>query len=216
MQLAGKIEARWRANRTKTIKAVNHGISGTLTGAGRTIVFAPNALEAVGGVTRFRGEVMGHAYPWSGGEPVNAFYPNGAIARSNAFTPRTSDFAYISIGTNDVIQNVPLTTIKANLEIMVDTWISAGLPPNRLMITTLSPISQSANTAIPTLNNLIRTLASQKGIRLIDVASKTSGDNGATWLNSSRHVGDFLHYSEAVRDEIADEVVQVMLNLTPP
>lgn len=215
LQLAGKIEARWRANRTKTIKAVNHGISGTLTGAGRTIVFAPNALEAVGGVTRFRGEVMGAAYPWNGGEPVNAFYPNGSIVRSNAFVPRTSDFAYISMGTNDVINNVPLSTIKTNLEIMIDTWIAAGLPKNRLMITTLAPISQAGSAAIPALNNIIRTLASDKGIRLIDIAVKTSNDNGLTWRNSSRHVGDFLHYSEIVRDEIADEVVQIMLTLIP-
>ena len=211
LQLAGKIEARWRASRSETIKAVNHGISGTLTGAGRTIVLAPNALEVVGGFTRFQGEVLGRGYPWNGGEPVNEFYPAGSILRTNAFTPRSSDFAYVSIGTNDVINNVPLTTIRGNLEIMIDQWIQAGRAPNRFMITTLPPLGQSGSAAIQNLNSMIRTLASNKGVRLIDIAALTSA-NGLTWTNSSLHVGDFLHYSESVRNAIADQVVSVMLN----
>ena len=210
LQLAGKIEARWRASRTETIKAVNHGISGTLTGTGRTIVFAPNALESVGGITRFQGEVLGMGYPWNGGEPVNEFYPSGSILRTNAFTPRSSDFAYVSIGTNDVINNVPLTTVRANLEIMIDQWIQAGKAANRFMITTLPPLGQSGNPSIQNLNSMIRTLASNKGVRLIDIAAITSA-NGLTWTNSSLHVGDFLHYSEAVRNTIADQVVSVMM-----
>ena len=209
-QLAGKIEARWRANRSETIRAVNHGISGTRTGTGRTIVFAPNALETVGGVTRYQGEVLGAAYPWSGGEPVNEFYPTGAILRTNAFVPRSSDFAYVSLGTNDVINNIPLSTVRANLEIMIDQWIQAGRAPNRFMITTLPPLGQSGNASIMNLNSMIRTLASNKGVRLIDIAAITSA-NGLTWTDSSLHVGDFLHYSEAVRNTIADQVVSVMM-----
>ncbi len=214
LQLAGKIEARWRANRTETIKAVNHGISGTLTGTGRTIVFAPNALETVGGVTRYQGEVLGMAYPWSGGEPVNEFYPTGSILRTNAFAPRNSDFAYVSLGTNDVIGNVPLTTIRLNLEIMIDQWIAAGRSPSRFFITTLPPLGSSGSPAITTLNASIRTLASQKGVRLVDIAAMTSA-NGLTWTDSTMHVGDFLHYSESVRNAIADQVVSIMLSLTP-
>ena len=87
LQLAGKIAAAWRANRSQTIHAVNHGISGTSSTAGRTIVLAPNAQEVVNGITRFQGEVLGRGYPWSGGEPVNQFYPNGSILRVNAFRP---------------------------------------------------------------------------------------------------------------------------------
>lgn len=216
LQLAGKIEARWRANRSQTIKAVNHGISGTTTGAGRTLVLAPNAFESVGGVTRFNAEVMGVGYPWSGGEPVNAFYPEGAILRVNAFAPRSSDFAYVSMGTNDVFNSVPLATVRANLETMIDTWIGAGKNPSNFMITTLAPISSSGNAAIPNLNSMIRTLAQQKGVRLIDIAALTSTNNGLTWTNSSLHVGDFLHFSESVRDVIADQVVSIMLGATPP
>jgi adhesin/invasin len=219
-QLAGKIEIRWKQNRSKTIKAVNHGITGTSSGTGRSIVQSPNALESVGGVTRFRGEVLGDAYPWSGGEPQNEFYPTGAIPRVNAFKPRTSDFAYISIGTNDVADgSISTTTIANNLQIMIDEWIARGLTPSRLMITTLPPrrASENLGNKIADLNGKIRTLAAQKGVRLIDIAPLVSNDDGRTWKAASLHTdNDELHYSEAVRDQIADIVVSYMLQLIPP
>lgn len=225
LQLAGKIEARWRANRTKTIRAVNHAISGTSTGSGRSILFAPNALAQVGGVTRFRGEVLGDAYPWSGGEPVNDFFPNGAVSRVQAFTPRTSDFAYISMGTNDIVEGVSTTVIRNNLEIMIDEWIGRGFPPNRLFITTLPPRRPGAESArIPDLNSKIRALAQAKGIRLIDISAFVSNDDGLTWRTSPSNpsysgavhpTNDDIHYSEVVRNYIADVVVDVMLQLIP-
>ena len=217
-QLAGKIETRWKANSTKSIRAVNHGISGTYTGAGRTILLAPNALEQVGGVTRFRGEVLGDAYPWNGGEQANEFYPTGAILRVEAFKPRSSDFGYISLGTNDIIvDTLSNTRIRNNLEIMIDDWIGRGLAPSHLMITTIPPRRPGTESArIPTLNSLIRTLAQAKGIRLIDISSFVSNDDGLTWKDASLHVtNDNIHYSEVVRAWIADQVASVMLALSP-
>ena len=217
-QLAGKIESRWKANRTKTIRAVNHGITGTSTGVGRSLVLSPNALESVDGVTRFRGEVLGDAYPWSGGEPVNAFYPTGAIQRVQSFKPRSSDFGYISMGTNDIGEGASTTTIRNNLEIMVDEWISRGLAPNRLIITTIPPRRVGSESArIPDLNTKIRALAAAKGIRLIDISQFVSNDDGLTWKSASLHlVNDELHYAESVRAWIADQVVSIMVQMTPP
>jgi adhesin/invasin len=219
LQLAGKIEARWKQNRSKTIKAVNHAISGTSTGTGRSILFAPNALEQVAGVSRFKGEVLGDAYPWNGGEQRNEFYPDGAIQRVQAFKPRaSSDFAYISMGTNDLGEGTSTTTIRNNLEIMIDEWISRGLPASRLMITTLPPRRAGTESArVPDLNAKIRTLAQAKGIRLIDISSFVSNDDGLTWKSAAMHVtNDDIHYSEAVRDWIADQVVSIMLAMNPP
>lgn len=216
LQLAGKIEARWKANRSKTIKAVNHGITSTSTGAGRSIVGSPNAMEIVNGVPRYRGEIFGDAYPWSGGEPTNNFYPTGAIQRVQAFRPRTSDFGYISMGTNDIFEGVTTTQIRNNLEVMIDDWIGHGLPANRLMLTTIPPRRPAESARIPDLNSKIRTLAQAKGIRLIDIAAFTSNDNGLTWKDPSMHLtNDELHYSEAVRDWIADQVASIMLSLVP-
>jgi lysophospholipase L1-like esterase len=216
LQLAGKIEAAWRANRPQqSIHAVNHGVSGTSSTAGRTIVLAPNAQEAVSGVTRFQGEVLGIGYPWNGGETQNQFYPNGPILRVNAFRPRTNDFAYISIGTNDVyIQGLSAATIKQNLEIMIDQWINAGFAPSHLFVTTLPPLGSTGSVSIQALNTMIRGFA-LKGVTIIDIAQFTSAD-GLHWTSPSLHVGDFIHYSEPVRAWIADQVVSKMLSLTPP
>lgn len=214
LQLAGKIEARWKANSSKSIKVANHGISGTSTGTGRSGLGAPHALEQVGGVSRFRGEVMGDAYPWSGGEPVNDVYRTGAIQRTQAFVPRSSDFAYVSMGTNDIGAGVATATIAGNLATMIGEWTGRGLPAGRLMITTIPPRRPGAESAnIPDLNAKIRALASSTGARLIDLAAFVSDGDGLTWKPGMHVDGDqYLHYSEAVRDWLADQVVSVMLS----
>jgi adhesin/invasin len=221
LQLAGKIEAVWRANRSQTIRAVNHGISSTTSGSGRSIVGAPNAQQVVDGITRFQGEVLGVGYPWNGGEPqivegnLNPTYPNGSIIRLNAFRPRSSDFGYISIGTNDVyIGGASASAVRDNIQVLIDQWISAGLPPSHLFVTTLPPLGQSGSTSIQLLNTLIREFHQSKGVTIVDIESHTSSD-GLHWSASTMHVGDFIHYSEQVRAWIADVVVTKMMSLTP-
>lgn len=225
LQLAGKIENRWRASRPdKTIRVVNHGISGSTTGPGRDGIFGtPNALESVAGVTRFQGEALGFAYPWSGGEPTNTAYPNGSVLRLQAFSPRNSDFLYISMGTNDVGNGVGINTILANLETMVDQWIALGRPANHVIITTLPPRPAGTSSAIPGLNAQIRSRFGAKGARVLSLDVFVSNDTGLTWKSSCSfdgvttacHVGDALHYSEVVRNWIADNVVQIMSAATP-
>lgn len=216
LQLAGKIEFKWRAARTPSIRVANHGIAGTTTGAGRDATTgAPNAQEAVNGVTRFQGEVLGMAYPWSGGEPTNFAYPNGPVRRVQAFQPRNSDFLYLSMGTNDIGAGVPTATILSNLETMVDQWIALGRPANHVIITTLPPRPPGTSSSIPGLNDQIRSRFGAKGARVISIDSFVSNDKGLTWKSSSFHVGDSLHYAESVREWIADQVVAIMSSLTP-
>ena len=212
LQLAGKIESRWKGSSSRSIKVVNHGIAGTMSGTGRTSVGAPNALEQVGGISRFRGEVMGDAYPWNGGEETNDFYPSGAIPRVQAFVPRTSDFAYVSIGTNDIAQGVPPATIAANLSAMIAEWTGRGLPANRFLITTVPPRAPGGSSSIPDINSRIRALAASTGARLIDLSAFVSNDDGLTWKTGMQLDGDPLHYSEAVRNWLADQVVSIMLS----
>lgn len=225
VQLAGKIESRWRTARPdKTIRVVNHGISGTFTGAGRDAIFGtPNALEAVNGVTRFQGEVLGFAYPWSGGEPTNDVYPNGPVLRIQAFQPRNSDFAYMLLGTNDVRNGFSTTTILANLETMVDQWIALGRPANHFIIVTLPPCDKPACSVVPSLNDQIRSRFGAKGARVLSLDSFVSNNRGLTWnstctfdgVSTACHVGDSLHFSEVVRDWLADNVVSIMNQVTP-
>jgi lysophospholipase L1-like esterase len=218
LQLAGKIEAQWAARRPQAIRVINHAISGTLTGTGRNPVGAPNARTEVNGVTRFAGEVLGAAFPWNGGEPTNASYPNGSILRGQAFRPRPDDFVYISIGTNDIGDGIAPTTIAANLEWMIDQWIAAGLPADHVLMTTLPPRTP-ANSAIPALNTLIRGFIA-KGIHIIELTPIVSDDDGLTWKSSPQQsyvteAPPVLHYAEWVRDALADLVVTYIISKTP-
>jgi hypothetical protein len=215
-QLAGKVEARWRANRSKTIIVVNHGVAGTTTGTGRSILLSPNAREAVNGVTRFEGEALGVAYPWSGGESPSSAYPQGPIARVQAFTPRASDFLYISMGTNDTGAGISTASTVINLEWMVDQWIARGIRSDHIFVTTLPPRQPGQSSTMPALNAAIRAKFLPKGVNLIDISAMTSNDDGATWKSASLHVGDSLHYAESVRNLIADAIVNILLALTPP
>jgi hypothetical protein len=166
----------------------------------------------VGGLTRFDGEVLGLGYPWSGGEPINKNFPTGPILRVNAFTPRAQDFAYVSLGTNDLANDgIPPTETISNLTWMVDRWISTGHRSDHLVITTLPPrLDHDLGDAIPMINDAIRSLAKRTGIGLVDLADFTSPDNGHTWRSAELHIGDRLHYSEPVRDWIAAQMVTYM------
>jgi uncharacterized protein YjdB len=214
-QLAGKIEARWKAARSQTIKVVNHAITSTRTGTGRTGLGSPNALEPVNGVTRFEGEVLGLAFPWNGGEPANIAFA-GPILRVNAFKPRPQDFVYVSMGTNDLANNVNTDDIGANLSKLVDFWVGAGLPASHFIITTLPPRDPGQGSLyVPGMNFVIRRLAGQRGLTLVDLSTFVSNDDGNTWKDPSLNVGDSIHYSEVVRNWLADQVFAIINANTP-
>lgn len=215
-QLAGLVERRWRATSPRAVRVVNHAISGTTTGGGghggadRNRNGAPNARTAVAGVTRFEGEVLGRAYPWSGGEPVGAAYPAGPVRRVNAYAPGPNDFVYISLGTNDFADGaMSAARTVENLAWMVDAWRAAGRAPDHLVLTTLAPRLDrpGAGDVIATVNAGVRALARRTGVGLIDLAAFTSADDGRTWRDPAMHVGDQLHYTTPVRAWLADQLV---------
>ncbi|HUQ47086.1 MAG TPA: SGNH/GDSL hydrolase family protein [Gemmatimonadaceae bacterium] len=212
-QLAGKIEAKWRAASSVSFAAVNHGISGTGTGSGRTGAGAPNAREIVDGVTRFAGEVLGAGYPWSGGESGSNF-PNGPVRRVGAFVPGPNDFVYVSMGTNDSNGGWDAQQSAANLNWMIDQWVATGHQPDHFILTTLAP-RPNTGAAIVLLNIQIRQIISTRGVRLVDIAQRTSDDNGVTWRSKEDHIGDEIHFSEAVRDWVAQQVVAYLLTKAP-
>lgn len=65
----------------------------------------------------------------------------------------------------------------------------------------------------PPINDAIRSLAAQKGVHLVDLSVYTSADNSLSWRSESLHVGDGAHYSEIVREWLAQEVVQHMVSV---
>ena len=224
----GKVQASWEGMRAEPIRVVNHAIASTTTGGGsgggadRTAQGAPNARTVVNNNTRFRGEVLGKGKPWSGGEPTNSSFPNGPVLRVNAFTPGAHDFAYVSMGTND--DAGPTRTLTAqqtadNLRYMINQWTIAGQSADHFILTTLPPRDDANSpTSIPDRNTLIRALATELGVHLIDLAAHVSDDNGATWRNTSPslNIGDGIHYTEAVRGWLGDQVATYMSSVTPP
>ncbi|HEY4953504.1 MAG TPA: hypothetical protein VII02_01335, partial [Gemmatimonadaceae bacterium] len=118
--------------------------------------------------------------------------------------------------TNDVAADVnfPTSTSLANLEWMIDQWVSLGLPASHVMLTTLPPRTVTDAAKIQNLNDGIRALAQRKGVKLIDLVMLVSNDNGGNWSGPSVHVDDF-HYSEQIRDQLATNVVSYMASLTP-
>jgi hypothetical protein len=220
----GKADSAWRSLRAEAFRVVNHAIAGTTTGGGgfggpdRTSQGAPNARTQVNGVTRFEGEVVGTAYPWAGGEPVNAYFP-GPVLRLNAFGPGAHDFAYVSMGTNDdagATRKLTAAQTAANLRWMAQQWIAAGGTPDHFILTTLAPRNDANSPAsIPDRNTLIRALATELGLHLVDLAAFVSDDNGATWRSASLNIGDGIHYTQAVRSWLGGQIAGWVSAETP-
>lgn len=200
-QLAGKLEALSTAG--LTLHAVNHGASGTGTGDGRHPSGSPNARLVWAGVTRFEAEVLGRGgSAWDGGE---------SKPRVQAFVPTAQDFAYVSMGTNDrTSYGLTATETLANLAWMADRWTAAGLPASHLLVTTLPPRTSGDGSQIVAINAGVRTLAASRGLTLIDLSRQLSDDNGVTWRSPTLHIGDGVHYTEAVRGWLAGQVLARM------
>jgi hypothetical protein len=221
----GKVQLAWQGLRSETIRVVNHGIASTTTGGGgfggpdRTPKGSPNARLKVGTFTRFEGEVLGMGYPWSGGEPTNSSFPAGAIKRVNAYTPGSNDFVYVSMGTNDdagPTRTMTAAQTAANLRWMIERWIAAGRAADHFILTTLAPRDDAnSRTSISERNTLIRALGDELGVHIIDLAAYTSDDNGATWRSPSLNIGDGIHYTQAVRAWLADQVASSVSSEVP-
>jgi hypothetical protein len=206
LQLAGKIETEWRRIRQIPIRAVNHAIGGTSTAIDRGHPDGPpNARTLYNGVTRFEAEVLGLGAPWDGGgiDPV---------VRVNAFRPGPADFAYLSIGTNDAFALTTEQTI-ANLRWMIQRWLAGGLRADHLILTTLAPNVRAIPGSIPAINQGIRALAAEYGVHLIDLGNHTSAD-GLNWRSDAMHL-DGVHYTERVRQWLAERVVSHMASRIP-
>ena len=218
--VAAKVVASWNALRAESLFVVNHGIASTTTGGlggtgdpVRTSQSAPNARAVVSGTTRFEAEVLGVGSPtWDGGETNTTWFPNGAVTRVNAYVAKANDFAYVSMGTNDdagPARTLTAAQTAANLRWMIQGWLDAGHRADHFMLTTLAPRTDgtlNSPTAIPDRNDLIRALASELGVHIIELANHVSDDNGATWSDPSLNIGDGIHYTEAVRGWIGGQV----------
>lgn len=188
-QLAGQLERL-----SRSIRAVNHGISGTTTGDGiNGTADRPNARFESAGVSRFAAEVLREGYPWDGGTE---------FLRVNACP---ADVVVVAMGTNDVGSGIAPSDTARNLEWMITQWRRSGRDPARFYLCTLPPAPTNTG-HVQATNALVREVAHRTGVRLVDVARFVSGDDGGTWRDPSYHVGDGVHYRTLVRAWIAQQV----------
>ena len=118
------------------------------------------------------------------------------------------------MGTNDSNAGLRAEQSAVNINWMIDQWLAAGHQIDHFILTTLAPRPDTFG-AIVLVNVQIRQIAASRGVFLVDIAQRTSDDNGLTWRSSADHVGDKLHYSEGVRDWIATQVVAYLLTKAP-
>jgi lysophospholipase L1-like esterase len=118
------------------------------------------------------------------------------------------------MGTNDdagPTRTMTAAQTEANLRWMVQQWTGTGRAADHFILTTLAPRDDANSpTSIPDRNTLIRALAAELGVHLIDLAEYTSDDNGATWKSPSLNIGDGIHYTEAVRTWLGNQIVSWM------
>jgi lysophospholipase L1-like esterase len=123
------------------------------------------------------------------------------------------------MGTNDDAGPTRMMTAvqtEANLRWMIEQWTAAGRAPDHFLLTTLAPRSgANSATSISDRNTLIRALPEELGVHLIDLAGFTSDDNGGTWRDPSLNIGDGIHYTEAVRAWLADQIATWMSTKVP-
>ena len=83
------------------------------------------------------------------------------------------------------------------------------------MLTTLAPrVDANSPASILDRNSLIRALAADLGLHLIDLAAFVSDDDGATWRSSSLNIGDGIHYTEAVRGWLGGQIADWMSSVS--
>jgi hypothetical protein len=199
-QLAGMIVKGWSGD---SLEVVNHAIGGTNSGFGTSVVGGgPNARDTIKGVTRFEAEVLGKA--------GTTWTANG-IARVHAFTPTPSDFAYVSLGTNDCRYNLTYAETIQNLKWMAETWIAQGLPANHFLLATIPPTADTKYCPVLDVNANIRALGKALGLQVIDIGAYTTTD-GMTWTADSMSVDppEDVHYRAWVRRWVAGQILSAV------
>lgn len=94
-------------------------------------------------------------------------------------------YAFVMLGTNDVVTSTPLATTQANYLTLLGQFVSAGITP---IILTVPP---NGNSNTPTLNTWLKTL----GYSYIDIYATLLGTG--TSMNATYNSGDGVHPNTA-------------------
>ncbi len=145
---------------------------------------------------------------------INGIRTDQALASLSTWFAVQPDTVLMMLGTNDILQGVPIATAANNLNMLIDQ-ITAGYPQRRLYVSTLLPISgkdwngQTAatlNNNANTYNTQVRSLVQQartngRNVTLVDMNTQLVYNNSNPALNVFQP-GDGIHPGQAGYDQI--------------
>ncbi len=146
----------------------------------------------------------------------NGFRTDQILANLSTWIAVQPDTVLMLIGTNDILQGVPITTITNNLNTLID-GITAGYPQRRLYVSTILPISgkswngQTAatlNNNANTYNVQVRNLVQQyrdggRNVTLVDMNTLLVYTNADPLMNVFQP-GDGVHPGQAGYNQMGD------------
>lgn len=131
-----------------------------------------------------------YAYNWGwSGERTQT-----AVGRINSVlaTRRQADFILILEGANDLLNGISMSSTKANLGILIDKSIAAGVEPIISEITPLScPKKCGGEVLVNRLNDMVIDLAAEKNVVLSEILTPFY----AGWNTVPYQSGDGIHIS---------------------
>lgn len=145
---------------------------------------------------------------------TNGIRTDQVLANLSTWMTVQPDTVLMLLGTNDILQGVPVATAANNLNTLIDR-ITAGFPQRRLYVSTILPISgkdwngQSAatlNTNANAYNTQLRSLVQQarnsgRNVTLVDLNAQLVYTN-ANPANNVFQPGDGVHPGQAGYDQI--------------
>ena len=175
---------------------------------------------------------QGQSGPWPSllGLASPSTFGNTAVSGSKTVdmvtrydTYKTSSRTHFAVmgGTNDVLQDVPTATTKANLSYM---WADAKARGAVVVVMTIPPCQGYTALWTPTrqanldiLNAWIRAQAAANGYVLVDVNAVLGEPGNPTYLNPAYDSGDHLHPNLAGGHAIRDAVgAAILVPVTSP
>lgn len=125
---------------------------------------------------------------WSGERTVTAVGRIGSVLSS-----RQADYILILEGANDLLNGVSMSSTKANLGILIDKSIAAGIEPIISEITPLScPKKCGGESLVNALNDMVIELAIEKDVVLSEILTPFN----AGWTSVPYTSGDGIHLSD--------------------
>lgn len=160
-------------------------------------------------IVRSKGKVQ---YVYNAGIPGNTTTQMLARIQTDVIEKKPK-LCFILGGTNDVSQNIPVSTTKSNIEQMITILLTNKIAP---VLCTIPPRNDATlQTGVSKVNINVRSLASKYGLHLIDFYSSLVDPSNGFYKNGTTLSGDGVHPTAAGAKIMSSVVEQVLLPSLP-